>query len=191
MYSLLSRAPPEQLASLFTHPNETVRILLLHALWHAGKRDRTFQFYFHTRLNFDSLLNSLQSSYTDVSWRACGVLANMAACVADIRCLLITTEILQKLINLLQRSINSQDKTEILTVTNLLANIASSEYQLMKQINALHELIDTSLLDHPDQTIQEAGNRFFCNMIGNGTVTNEWIQAGYQETAMAPDLDHT
>lgn len=190
-YGLLSRIPKENIEKLLNHQNETIRILFLRLLWHIGRRDPNIQFFFYHYFKFQTLINLLQSSYTDVSWRACGVLANMAACVADVRRTLTSQQILNTSQQLLQRSLTTYDKTCTLAVLNLLANVACSEFETMKKNEQLRNYINENVLDHIDEDIKDAGNRFFCNMIVKGKPTRDWLQAGYQETALAPDLkDH-
>ena len=113
----------------------------------------------------------------------------MAASVQEIRHLLVTKQVLKHLMILLKRGLESQDKLCILTVVNLLANITCTEYTVMKQKTDIQQYLDQTLLDHPDKEIQEAANRFFCNIIGKGIVTSDWKRAGYQDAVSAPKLE--
>ena len=113
----------------------------------------------------------------------------MAAFEEEIRHLLVTKQVLQHLMILLKRGLESQDKLCILTVLNLLANITCTEYTVMKQKTDIQEYLNQTLLDHPDEEIQEAANRYFCNIIGKGVVTPDWKQAGYHKTVSAPKLE--
>jgi hypothetical protein len=188
MRSLLQSLTKEQVNSLLKRQNETVRILFLRALWQTGRCDNNLQFYIHYALDWDLLLESLHSSYADVSWRACGVITNIAAMITAIRHLLIAPNVLNQLMSLLKRAVQFQDKICILTVLNLLANIAVTEHSVMKQKNDILDYINGNLLDHRDKEIEEAGNRLFCNIIGKGTVGPDWQRGGYINTVMAPTI---
>ncbi len=91
----------------------------------------------------------------------------------------------------LQRALRFQDKICIVTVLNLLANIAATEYTVMKQNSNILNYLDEHILDHPDKEIQEAGNRLFCNIIGKGVITADWQKHGYKDTMIAPWMEST
>ncbi|CAF1309742.1 unnamed protein product [Rotaria magnacalcarata] len=188
MYSLLQCLTKNQINSLLYRTNETIRILFLRALWQTGRRDHNLQLYIHEALDWSLLCESLYSSYADVSWRACGVITNIAAVVVDVRHLLVSFDILNQLMYLLKRAVQFNDKTCILTVLNLLANIAATEHCVMKQKKDILDYVNGHLLDHPDEEIEEAGNRLFCNIIGQGTMSADWQRGGYKSTVMAPTI---
>ncbi|CAF1511976.1 unnamed protein product [Rotaria sordida] len=188
MYLLLQNLTKEQVNALFKRPNETIRILFLRALWQTGRRDHNLQSYIHNTLDWSLLCESLHSSYADVSWRACGVITNIAAIVANVRPLLVSSDLLNQLMSLLKRAVQFTDKICILTVLNLLANIAVTEHSIMKQKKDILDYINGHLLDHHDEEIQEAGNRLFCNIIGKGTISPDWQRKGYVSTMMAPTI---
>lgn len=188
MNSLLQSLSREQVNSLLKRSNETVRILFLRALWQTGRRDNVLQSNIRKTVEWTLLLESLNSSYADVSWRACGVITNIAAVVADVRHSLVATNVLNQLMALLKRAVQFTDKICILTVLNLLANIAVTEHTVMKGKKDILDYINGNLLDHSDLEIEEAGNRLFCNIIGQGKVTSDWQQGGYKTTVMAPDI---
>ncbi|CAF3362391.1 unnamed protein product [Rotaria sp. Silwood2] len=188
MYLLLQSLTKEQVNSLLKRPNETIRILFLRALWQTGRRDHNIQSYIHDALDWPLLCESLHSSYADVSWRACGVITNIASMVAHVRPLLVSSDVLNKLMSLLKRAVQFTDKICILTVLNLLSNIAVTEHDVMKQKRDILDYINGHLLDHPDEEIEEAGNRLFCNIIAKGTVVPGWQQKGYKSAVMAPTI---
>ncbi|CAF1498593.1 unnamed protein product [Adineta steineri] len=179
----------DQVGTLLKHPNETVRILFLRALWQIGQRDRSPELYVHLIFHWKLLIESLQSGYTDVSWRACGVLTNMAAVITHVRKALISSEVLNQLMLLLKRAVQFEDKTCVLTVLHLMANIAASEHEIMKQQKNILDYVNQNLLDHNDIEIQEAGNRLFCNIIGKGILSADWKRGGYKDVAVAPTID--
>ncbi|CAF3500534.1 unnamed protein product [Rotaria sp. Silwood2] len=186
---LLSRIGSMKTNLLLNHQNETIRILFLRALWLSGREDEPLQIFFYQQLGPNNLIESLISGYADVSWRACGVLANMAAYIPEIRSILTTPHVVVRFKALLQQGVTTQDKLCILTIVNLLANISSTEYTTMKKEKDIQNYMNDTLMDHPDTEIQEAANRFFCNLIGKGIVTPDWKRAGYNVTAVAPDLE--
>jgi len=188
MYLFLQSFTKEQVNSLFKRPNETIRILFLRALWQTGRRDHELQLYINNALDWSLLCESLHSSYADVSWRACGVITNIAAIVADVRPLLVSPNVLNQLMSLLKRAVQFTDKICILTVLNLLANIAVTQHTVMKQKTDILDYINGYLLDHRNEEIQEAGNRVFCNIIGKGTISPDWQRGGYRSTMMAPTI---
>ncbi|CAF0817734.1 unnamed protein product [Adineta steineri] len=187
--SLLATLSNGQIGTLLKHPNETVRILFLRALWQIGQRDRSPELYVHLIFHWKLLIESLQSGYTDVSWRACGVLTNMAAVITHVRKALISSEVLNQLMLLLKRAVQFEDKTCVLTVLHLMANIAVSEHEIMKQQKNILDYVNQNLLDHNDIEIQEAGNRLFCNIIGKGNLSADWKRGGYKDVAVAPTID--
>ena len=189
MCSLLLRAGKTKARLLLSHANETIRILFLRALWLSGRSDEMLQGIIFNQVGSDILVNLLVSGYDDLCWRACGVLANMAAVVLEVRCLLVTSQVLEHMLRLLKRGVANQDKLCLITVLNLLANIACTEYAAMKRRTDIQAYLDQTLLDHHDEEIQGAANRFFCNLIGKGTVTPDWRRAGYKEAVSAPKLD--
>jgi len=188
MRSLLTSLTKDQLALLLKQPNETIRILLLRALWQTGRRDHNLQVYIHKAFDWSLVIQSLQSGYADVSWRACGVITNIAAIVTDVRSSLVLPEVLNQLMAILKRAVQFQDKICILTVLNLLANVTSMQHSVMKQKKDILDYVNSNLLDHPDEEIELAGNRLFCNIIGKGMISRDWQQGGYTTTAMAPNL---
>ncbi|CAF1534764.1 unnamed protein product, partial [Didymodactylos carnosus] len=185
---LLTSIGHTKVHELLKHQNDTIRILFLRALWVTGRHDESSQKFFHSVININILIESLNSTYVDIAWRACGVIANLASCVVDIRRLLTFDSVINQLLGLLKRGMQNTDKLCIITVLNLFANITCSEYKSMKEKQQLLISIDP-LTDHHDEMIQEAANRFFCNIIGKGTVTPDWTKAGYKDTMMAPDLE--
>lgn len=189
MHSLLSCLSQNKINSLLKHPNETIRILFLRALWQTGRLDNNVQLDIQRTVDWSLLTESLHSGYADISWRACGVIANMAAVVIPIRPLLTSCEILNQLTVVLKRAVQFEDKICILTILNLLANVAASQYTIMKHKTDILNYVNQNLLDHHDEQIQEAGNRLFCNIIGKGTLSIDWQRGGYKATQMAPPID--
>ena len=189
MSSLLTALTKEQANSLLRQPNETIRILFLRALWQTGRCDHNLLSSMYKVLDWSLLCEALRSSYADVSWRACGVITNIAAITTNVRHTLVQSSVLNQLMSLLQRAVQFEDKICILTVLNLLANIAVTEHAVMKQKRDILDYINGYLLDHHDQGIQEAGNRVFCNIIGKGTVTSDWKRGGYTNTQVAPTIE--
>ncbi|CAF3192796.1 unnamed protein product [Rotaria socialis] len=187
--ALLSRTESIRMNSLLNHQNETIRILFLRALWLSGRDDAQLQSFLYQYIGPNALIESLISGYNDVSWRACGVLANMAAFIPGIRPVLTTKHAIARFKALLIEGVSFQDRLSILTVVNLMANIGCTEYIAMNKEKDIQEYLNETLMDHPDEEIQEAANRFFCNLIGKGIVTPDWQRAGYQVVALAPDLD--
>jgi hypothetical protein len=191
MLTLLTNITQADIEMLFKRSNETIRILFLRALWQTGRRSTDLQWIIHQRIKWALLTDALNSSYADVSWRVCGVLANMAAQVRDVRRLLTAPEVLNQLMVVLQRAVRFQDKICIVTVLNLLANIAATEYAVMKLKSHILNYLNEHILDHRDEEIQEAGNRLFCNIIGKGVVTSDWQRRGYKDTMAAPSMEPT
>ncbi|CAF4263990.1 unnamed protein product [Rotaria socialis] len=187
--ALLSRTESIRMNSLLNHQNETIRILFLRALWLSGRDDAQLQSFLYQYIGPNALIESLISGYNDVSWRACGVLANMAAFIPGIRPVLTTKHAIARFKALLIEGVSFQDRLSILTVVNLMANIGCTEYVAMNKEKDIQEYLNETLMDHPDEEIQEAANRFFCNLIGKGIGTPDWQRAGYQVVALAPDLD--
>ena len=188
MQTLLQSFNKGTVNSFLVRPNETVRILFLRALWQTGRRDQNLQIPIYQKVEWSSLIESLDSSYADVSWRACGVITNIAAMISEVRHSLVAPAVLNQLMSLLKRAVQFTDKICILTVLNLLANVAVTEHNVMKGKNDILDYINGTLLDHNDEEIQEAGNRVFCNIIGKGTVSADWHRGGYSSTVMAPTI---
>ncbi|CAF2535192.1 unnamed protein product [Rotaria sp. Silwood2] len=111
---LLSRIGSMKTNLLLNHQNETIRILFLRALWLSGREDEPLQIFFYQQLGPNNLIESLISGYADVSWRACGVLANMAAYIPEIRSILTTPHVVVRFKALLQQGVTTQDKLCIL-----------------------------------------------------------------------------
>jgi hypothetical protein len=191
MFTLLVNITQADIEMLFKRSNETIRILFLRALWQTGRRNTDLQWIIYQRINWALLTEALNSSYADVSWRVCGVLANMAAQVRDVRRLLTAPQILTQLMAVLQRAVRFQDKICIVTVLNLLANIAATEYDVMKQKSDILNYLNEHILDYRDEEIQEAGNRLFCNIIGKGVISADWQKRGYKDTMVAPSMEPT
>lgn len=189
MSNFLWRLSSTEVNMLFKRTNETIRILFLRALWQTGRRNANIQQIICQRINWSLLTEALNSSYADVSWRVCGVLTNMTAQVKNVHRLLTSQQILNQLMAILQRAILFHDKICIVTVLNLLANIAATEYTVMKQKTNILNYLNEHILDHQDEEIQEAGNRLFCNIIGKGVITTDWQKHGYKDTMIAPSME--
>jgi len=59
----------------------------------------------------------------------------------------------------------------------------------MKEKTNILNYLNQTLLDHHDPDIEEGGNRPFCNIIGRGTVSYDWLQGGYEDRVMAPSIE--
>lgn len=186
MINFLWKTTAAEINMLFGRKNETIHILFLRLLWQTGRRTNGFQPIVYQCINWTLLTGALNSSYIDVSWRVCGVLADMAARIIYVRHRLAEPQVLNQLIVVLERAVRFRHKTCTVTVLNLLANIVATKCDVMKQKMDIFYDLNSYIVYQDDKNIQEAANRLFDNINGKEIISTDWQRHSSKNTTTTP-----